>query len=353
MPGSLLDRLDRLTIAGALVEAVEAEDKRVRCTACAHRCLIKDGRRGICQVRYNDGGVLRVPYGYVGALQLDPTAKKPFYHLLPGSLALSFGMLGCDLHCSYCQNWDISQFGRDARAGRDPLLIDAAGLVDLAEERGAAVVASTYNEPLITSEWAVDIFRRARARGLKTAFVSNGNATPEVLDYLRPHLDAYKVDLKAMRDAPYRQLGTVLQHVLDTIQRAHDLGLWVEVVTLIVPGFNDSTEELWDAARFIAGVSPDIPWHVTAFHPDYKMQDPPRTRVDTLDRAAEIGSEAGLRYVYAGNLPGRVGEWEDTRCPACQTTLVRRQGFQVIQDRVSATGGVCPQCGTAVAGVWA
>jgi pyruvate formate lyase activating enzyme len=352
MPG-LLNRLDRLTMAGELVEAVDAADNRIRCTACAHRCLIKDGRRGICQVRYNDGGVLRVPHGYVGALQLDPTAKKPFYHVLPGSLALSFGMLGCDLHCSYCQNWDISQFGRDDRAGRDPLLIDAEGLVNLAEQRQATVVASTYNEPLITSEWAVEIFKLAKTRGLKTVYVSNGNATPEVLAYLRPHLDGYKIDLKAMRDKPYRQLGTVLQHVLDTIQRAHDLGLWVEVVTLIVPGFNDSNDELWDAARFIAGVSPDIPWHVTAFHPDYKMQDPSHTTVDTVIRAAEIGSEAGLHYVYAGNVPGSVGEWEDTRCPACQTTLIRRYGFQVIQDRISATGGICPQCGAAVAGVWA
>lgn len=795
---SLLDRLDRLTMAGELVEVVDAADNRIRCTACAHRCLIKDGRRGICQVRYNDGGVLRVPHGYVGALQVDPTAKKPFYHVLPGSLALSFGMLGCDLHCSYCfvgetvvvtdrglrrlndlfadsgpvevrsdgavaypdnlrtiagsgmwrevravfkhpyrgklaivqpyylpsmrctadhrvyatadpavapapiraeelttghylavprryplsmpkiidvaeeladhqvtyqvpwklsleerafvveatargetsrqigatlgvnpsyirhvrskiargrgddqrtrtfaiedgrvrfpnehrpgvlacipldedmarllgyycaegsiftsksrpnshtlgfsfgpeeadrprevqelvrrclgvkshitrrettlavdvtktsaallfqslagklaqrkrvpeslldaprpvveafldafvagdghrypngkvsistvshelaygiawlalrlgfmpsiydaasdgkgqvlgrdvnraphqytvvwyatadvkrrlveqedyylvplrdvtfedfegdvynmeveeehnylagfflvkncQNWDISQFGRDERAGRDPLLIDAAGLVNLALQRQAAVVASTYNEPLITTEWAVEIFKLAKARGLKTVYVSNGNATPEALAYLRPHLDAYKIDLKSMRDKPYRELGTVLQHVLDTIQRAHELGFWVEIVTLIVPGFNDSNEELWDAARFIAGVSPDIPWHVTAFHPDYKLLDPPRTSVETVIRAAEIGSEAGLHYVYAGNVPGSVGEWEDTRCPACQTTLIRRYGFQVIQNRISATGGTCPQCGAAVAGVWA
>ncbi len=251
-----------------------------------------------------------------------------------------------------CQNWDISQFGRDDAAGRDPLIISADRLVQLARQRRADVVASTYNEPLITTEWAVDVFRRAKTAGMRTAYVSNGNATPEVLDYLRPHLDAYKIDLKSMRDASYRRLGAVLQHVLDTITRAHQMGLWVEVVTLIVPGFNDSTEELWDAARFLAGVSPDIPWHVTAFHPDYQMTDPPPTSVQTLRRAAEIGLEAGLRYVYAGNIPGAVGNWEDTRCPTCGTTLVRRRGFTVQENRLAKTGGACPTCGTVIAGRW-
>lgn len=349
---TLLDTLDRLTVPGDLVEVVDAEARTVRCLACAHRCLIRDGRRGICQVRYNAGGELRVPHGYVGALQVDPTEKKPFYHVLPGSLALSFGMLGCDLHCPYCQNWDISQAGRDDSAGRAPVTISEAELVSLARRRGASVVASTYNEPLITTEWAVSVFKQAKQAGMTTVYVSNGNATPEVLDYLRPHLDGYKIDLKSMRDKPYRQLGTVLQHVLDTIQWVHDLGLWLEVVTLVVPGFNDSSEELWDAARFLVGVSPDIPWHVTAFHPDYKMLEPPRTTIETLVRAAEIGSEAGLRYVYAGNIPGATREWEDTRCPACGTTVVRRYGFRVLEDRLTATGGACPQCGTAIAGLW-
>jgi len=349
---TVLEVLDGLTAPGELVEVVDAAERKLRCLACAHRCLIKDGRRGICQVRFNQGGVLRVPAGYVAALQVDPTEKKPFYHVLPGSLALSFGMLGCDLHCPNCQNWDISQTGRDERAGREPLVIGAPELAALAVERRAAIVASTYNEPLITTEWAVSVFRQAKARGLRTVYVSNGNATPEALRYLRPHLDAYKIDLKSMRDKNYRRLGGVLQHILDTIQLAHELGLWVEIVTLVIPGFNDSSEELWDAARFIAGVSPDIPWHVTAFHPDYRMLEPPRTTVETLLRAAEIGSEAGLRYVYAGNLPGRGGEWEETRCPHCQTPLVRRSGFRVVDNRLAATSGTCPRCGTAVAGVW-
>ena len=350
---TLLDTLDRLTAPGELYEVVDEAGQKIRCYACAHRCLLKAGRRGICQVRYNDGGVLRVPFGYVAALQVDPTEKKPFYHFLPGSLALSFGMLGCDLHCPYCQNWDISQLGRDSRAGRDVMQVTADDLVALARRHDAQVVASTYNEPLITTEWAVAVFRRARAAGLKTVYVSNGNATPEVLEYLRPHLDGYKIDLKTMRDKNYRELGAVLQNVLDTIERVHRMGFWLEVVTLIVPGFNDSDAELWDAARFLAGVSPDIPWHVTAFHPDYKMQQPPRTSVQAVVRAAEIGVEAGLRYVYAGNVPGSVGEWENTRCPACGSTLVRRRGFHVLENRLASTGGTCPACGAAIAGVWA
>ncbi|MCZ7543660.1 MAG: AmmeMemoRadiSam system radical SAM enzyme [Anaerolineae bacterium] len=349
---SLQERLDELTVAGELYEVVDAEAKSLRCYACAHRCLIKEGRRGICHVRYNEGGVLRVPHGYVAALQVDPTEKKPFFHLLPGSTALSFGMLGCDFHCSYCQNWVTSQTLRDDRAGRPPEPISAQELVRLAQSYGASCIASTYNEPLITSEWAVSVFRRARAAGMRTLYISNGNATPEALAYLRPWLDAYKIDLKTMQDKQYRRLGGVLQHVLDTIKMAREVGLWVEVVTLIVPGFNDSNEELWDAARYIASVSRDIPWHVTAFHPDYKMTDPGRTPPETLVRAAEIGLEAGLHYVYAGNLPGATEDWENTRCPSCKATLIRRHGFYVLENRLARTGGRCPECGTAIPGVW-
>ncbi len=213
------------------------------------------------------------------------------------------------------------------------------------------MVASSYNEPLITSEWAVGVFKLAVQAGMKCVYVSNGNGTPEVLDYLRPYLAGYKVDLKSMQDKNYRQLGGVLKNVLETIQRARDLGLWVEVVTLVVPGFNDSNDELWDAARFLAGVSPDIPWHVTAFHQDYKMTEPDNTPARTLLRAAEIGREAGLHYVYAGNLPGRVDEYEDTACPKCGTVLVRRTGYLIREYKLTPKG-TCPKCGTAIPGVW-
>jgi pyruvate formate lyase activating enzyme len=349
---TLGEQLDRLTAPGELYTVVDEAEKSIRCYACAHRCLVKDGRRGICQVRFNQDGVLRVPEGYVAALQVDPVEKKPFFHVLPGSDALSFGMLGCDFHCDFCQNWLSSQALRDKAAGTRADPVSPRQLVDLARLYHSRSIASTYNEPLITSEWAVKIFKLARQAGLKTLYISNGNATPEVIDYLAPWLDGYKIDLKTMSDATYRKIiGGVLQHVLDTIRQVYERGIWLEVVTLVIPGMNDSTEELWDAARYIRSVSPDIPWHVTAFHPDYKMTDRGPTQVETLLRAAEIGEEAGLHYVYAGNVPGRTKNWEDTRCPGCQATVIRRVGFRVIQNTITAEG-TCPSCGTPIPGVW-
>jgi pyruvate formate lyase activating enzyme len=263
-------------------------------------------------------------------------------------------MLGCDFHCDYCQNWLTSQAMRDPAS--DVAMgyvrqITPEGMLEAARKTNASVVVSSYNEPLITSEWAVDVFKEAKAAGLMCAFVSNGNATPEALEYLSPYLSAYKIDLKSMQDKNYRQLGGVRQHVLDSIQRAYELGLWVEVVTLIVPGFNDSNEELWDAARFLAGVSADIPWHVTAFHKDYKMTENDNTPAKTLLRASEIGREAGLRYVYAGNIPGHVGEYESTFCPNCNQKVVERMGFTITNYHLTAEGN-CPHCGTKIAGLW-
>lgn len=349
---TISEMLDALTQPGELYEKLA--DCAVRCYACGHRCQIREGRRGVCQVRFNRGGELRVPWGYVAGLQVDPVEKKPFYHLLAGEDALSFGMLGCDFHCGYCQNWLSSQTLRDPASdvsGRYIRQITPQQLVDYGARGGAAVVASTYNEPLITSEWAVAIFKLAQAAGMKCVYVSNGNTTPEVLDYLRPYLTGYKIDLKTMQDRQYRRLGGVLQHVLDSIQRAHDLGLWVEVVTLVVPGFNDSTDELMDTARFIRSVSADIPWHVSAFHPDYKMTGAERTSVETLRRAGEIGQEAGLRYVYAGNVTGQLSDYAHTRCHNCNAVLIERSGYVIRGYHITA-GGQCPGCGTNIPGVW-
>jgi pyruvate formate lyase activating enzyme len=348
----LSEVLDRLTAPAELVE--QLPEGAVRCTACGHRCLIREGRRGICQVRFNRDGELRVPWGYVAALQCDPTEKKPFYHLLPGSDTLTFGMLGCDFHCGYCQNWLTSQALREPEsdlAGRYLREVTPDELVQAGLRLGAQVIASSYNEPLITTEWAAAIFSRAKVAGLRCAYVSNGNATPEALDYLAPYLSAYKVDLKSMRDKTYRQLGGVLEHVLETIRMAYERGLWVEVVTLVVPGLNDSSDELMEAARYIRSVSADIPWHVTAFHPDYQMQSRTRTSAETLLRAAEIGQEAGLNYVYAGNLPGGADPYEDTLCPRCQTTLIRRYGFVIIDYNLTEAG-TCPGCGLEIPGIW-
>ncbi len=347
---TLKDVLSRLTAEGELYEKLP--DQRLRCYACGHRCLIPEGRDGVCKVRFNQGGLLYVPNGYVAtSLQLDPVEKKPFFHALPGSAALSFGMLGCDYHCGYCQNWITSQAIRDPSAIARPNIISPEDIVRCAVDNQAPIVTSTYNEPLITSEWAVRVFKIAKAHGLKTAYVSNGNATPEVLDYLRPWLDLYKVDLKGFNDKSYRKLGGQLQTVLDTISLLVQKDFWVEVVTLVVPGFNDGDEELREIARFLAGVSRNIPWHVTAFHPDYKMADRGWTPAKALMRAAEVGQAAGLHFVYAGNIPGRTGSLENTYCPACHALLIERVGFRVLTNDLR-NDGTCPKCSTRIPGVW-
>ncbi|MEJ5253111.1 MAG: AmmeMemoRadiSam system radical SAM enzyme [Chthonomonadetes bacterium] len=346
---TLADRLDRLTREAEVYRTLQ--DGSVQCLACGHRCLIREGKRGICQVRFNQGGRLYAPWGYVCGLNVDPIEKKPFFHVLPGTRTLTFGMLGCDLHCSYCQNWITSQALRDPAAGAPVDLISPEEMVNIALDYRSPFITSSYNEPLITAEWAVAIFKQAQAYGIRGLFVSNGNLTPEVLEYLRPYLAGYKIDLKSMNDRSYRQLGTTLSNVLDGIRMVHESGLWLEVVTLVVPGFNDSDEELREAARFLVSLSPDIPWHVTAFHRDYKMLDHNDTDVRTLLRAAEIGRSEGLRYVYAGNIPGMVGDWENTYCPQCNALLIKRWGFRVLEDHLSGSGR-CYRCGTSIPGVW-
>ena len=348
---TLKDVLEARTIEAAPELCERIDDHRLRCYSCGHECPLPDGAAGVCKVRFNRGGKLYVPFGYVGGVQCDPIEKKPFFHAYPGALAYSFGMLGCDLHCSYCQNWVTSQALRDPAAVAPPSDTDPESLVRDALRLGAKVVVSTYNEPLITSEWAVAIFKEAKAAGLSTAFVSNGNGTPQVLEYLRPWVDLYKVDLKSFDDRHYRQLGGRLQPILDTIQRLHDMGIWVELVTLLIPGFNDSDDELRRLTEFVASVSPDTPWHVTAFHKDYKMRDPANTTPEMLTRAADIGREAGLRFIYAGNLPGKVAGLEDTRCSSCREVLVERYGYFIRSYRITPDGA-CPSCHTKVPGRW-
>jgi len=346
---TLQEVLNALVREGDLYETMDRGF--VRCFACGHCCRIPNGQLGVCKVRFNDGGKLMVPWGYAAGVQCDPIEKKPFHHAYPGALAYSFGMLGCDLHCSYCQNWVTSQALRDPRALSRPMRAKPEELVAQAVAQGAKVLVSTYNEPLITSEWAVAVFKEAKGAGLFTGFVSNGNGTPQVLEYLRPWVDLYKVDLKSFDDHHYRQLGGRLEPILWTIRRLHQMGLWVEIVTLLIPGFNDSEDELKRLTEFVAGVSPDIPWHVTAFHKDYKMGDPADTRPRDLRRAAEIGRTAGLRFIYAGNMPGQVGQLENTYCPQCRTLLVERFGYHILSYRMSSTGA-CPKCGTRVPGRW-
>ena len=351
---TLRDILDQRVREADPVLYEKLENNRVRCFSCGHCCPIPEGQPGVCKVRFNRGGTLYAPWGYTAGMQCDPIEKKPFFHAYPGALAYSFGMLGCDLHCGYCQNWVTSQALRDPNAVSAPLAVSPEALVRDALDQGAKVLVSTYNEPLITSEWAVAVFKEARAAGLVTGFVSNGNGTPQVLEYLRPHLDLYKVDLKSFDDRHYHELGGRIGPILDSIRRIHASGLWLEIVTLLIPGFNDSPDELRRLTEFVAGVSPDIPWHVTAFHTDYKMRgDGQRnTTAEDLMRAVEIGQQAGLRYIYAGNLPGTVGSTEDTRCPQCSQTLIRRYGYLIENYRLTPDGR-CPQCSCHIPGRWA
>jgi pyruvate formate lyase activating enzyme len=336
------------TVEGELYTKLDGN--RVLCFSCGHRCRIPEGLKGICKVRYNEGGLLKVPRGYVGALQLDPIEKKPFFHAYPGVQALSFGMLGCDYHCGYCQNWVTSQALRDPMAIAPPMDVEPSDLIRIAKQQGAKVLTSTYNEPLITSEWAVEIFREAKKAGLICSYVSNGNGTPEVLDYIAPWIDLYKVDLKGFSQAHYRELGGQLEPVLETIKGLKQRGIWLEIVTLVIPSFNDSDKELTDIAEFLAGIDRDIPWHITAFHEDYKMTGNGNTPASTLLRAYEIGKRAGLRYIYPGNLPGAFADREGTHCPSCDALVIGRIGFRVTSNRL--VNGACPDCGTAIPGRW-
>ncbi len=347
---ALRDLLARFTAESAQELARKLDDGRIECLACGHLCKISEGHVGICRVRYVEGGSLRRPSGYVAGAACDPVEKKPFFHVFPGRDALTFGMLGCNLHCSYCQNWISSQALRDNRAVSPPESTLPERLVQAAIQLGARLMVSSYNEPLITADWALEVFRGAKEYGLHCGFVSNGNATPQVLEFLRTFTDFYKVDLKSFQEKAYRKLGCHLENVLETIRRLKELEYWIEIVTLVVPGFNDSRDELQQVADFIAGVDPDIPWHVTAFHPDYKMMDRRRTPVETLLEAHDIGKAAGLRYVYHGNIPAVAGKRESTQCHSCGRLLISRSGFLVRENHMR--GAHCPDCGQRIPGMW-
>ena len=325
-------------------------ENRVRCNLCNHRCKIHEGKRGICGVRENRGGKLySLVYGKIVAEHIDPIEKKPLFNVLPGSKAFSIGTVGCNFHCKHCQNSDISQYphehgGEIVGQDRTPEQIVAA-----AKAAGCETIAYTYTEPTTFYEFAYDTAILAQKEGIKNVFVSNGYMTPESARQIAPYLDAINIDLKAFTDEFYKEVcGGRLKSVLETIRLMKELGVWVEVTTLIIPGLNDGDQELRDIARFVKGIGPDIPWHVTQFYPTYKIVDKPRTPVETLRRAREIGTEEGLHYVYEGNVPGEGGE--NTYCYACGAVLIERHG--VLLTRNNLREGRCPDCGTWVGGVW-
>ena len=326
------------------------KENEVICELCSHHCHIKDGKRGICRVRENRDGVLySMVYGRLIAENVDPIEKKPLFNFLPGSQAYSISTVGCNFHCLHCQNYDISQYPHFHNGGIAGDERTAEAVIDDAVRSGCTSVCYTYVEPTIFYEFAYDCSVLAHKRQLKNVFVSNGYMTPEVTRHLAPVLDGINIDIKAFTDDFYKKTCKArLQPVLDTVQLMHDLGVWVEATTLIIPGLNDSTEELREIARFIHSVSPAIPWHVTAFYPTYKMMDRNPTPVATLRKAREIGLAEGLHYVYEGNVPGEGGE--NTYCPGCGTKLIDRFGFSIQQNNLK--DGHCSKCGQQLAGVW-
>jgi pyruvate formate lyase activating enzyme len=349
----LAERLAALTAPGALVERVEGSPTALRCVACAHRCVMEPGRAGACGVRFHaPGDGLRVPSGYVARRYVRAVETNTVFHVRPGARALTFGMYGCDLRCPYCHNWRVSQALRDDDVrGEAPTPITPSALVDEAVAAGCEVVCAAYNEPMIAAEWAREVFAEARARGLVTAAISDGNTTPEALEFMRPVLDVYRVDLKGWSAEQYRALGGRPGPVFDAIARARSLGYWVEVVTLVVPGFNDSLDGLRGVAQRLAAIDASIPWHLNAFHPRYKLTERPRTDGVLLATAAGMAYARGLRFVYVSNLADEVRELSHTRCAACHEVLVERVDYQTRAVRL-APGGACPACGERVPGIW-
>lgn len=322
---------------------------KVACALCSHRCVIASKKTGICAVRQNrEGKLVTIVYGEVIAAHVDPIEKKPLYHFYPGSQAFSIAAAGCNFRCSFCQNWEISQAPRREGGALRGQRLSPDDIVREAKAQGCRSISYTYTEPTIFFEYAYDTARLAKEAGLANNFVTNGYMTEEALTTIRPYLDAANVDLKAFQDETYRKVcGARLEPVLDSIRLMKKLGIWIEVTTLVVPGMNDSPEELTAIARFIAGVDPDIPWHISRFHPDYEYTDAPPTPVKTLRAAYEVGRKAGLRYLYVGNIQG---ESEDTLCPKCGQILVRRRGFLVAENKLA--GNRCPFCDGPIAGVF-
>lgn len=347
----------------AMFYEVEA-DGRVRCTLCPHLCRLAPGHRGACGVRVNQNGTLYTLVAErVVAKEVDPIEKKPLFHFLPGSTAYSVATVGCSLRCLFCQNWEISQspkadhglptFSCGPLAEEPPQRLTGEpvtpeSIVAEARAAGCATVAYTYTEPTIFFELAHETAKLARAAGLKNIFVTNGFITPEPLRLIAPHLDAVNIDLKGFRDAYYKRVcGATLQPVLDAIRLYKELGVWVELTTLLIPGRNDDEAELRDLVRFIkTDVGAETPWHISRFFPAYKMGDVPATPIESLRRAEAIGREAGLRHVYLGN----VQQGEDTACPGCGRVVIRRSGLIMLENRLR--DGACPDCGKPLAGVW-
>lgn len=348
MGRSLPIALSERTAPGVLFE--KTSHGALRCTACAHRCVMDEGRTGACGVRTHRDGVLAVPRGYVARKYVRAVETNTIYHVRPGSRALTFGMFGCDLRCPYCHNWRVSQALRDDVGEQHPTDIDARALIDEASAAGCEVVCSAYNEPMITAEWAHEIFREARARGLVTALITDGHSTPEALAYMRPVTDVFRVDLKGWTPEHYKLLGGRLEPVLESIVEAKRLGFWVEIVTLVVPGFNSDERGLMSIAERIASIDPAMPWHIDGFVPRYKLADSAATAPLPLAMTAGAAYAHGLKYVYVGNIGDAFPELSNTRCPKCAITLIARANWSCTDNALLE--GACPGCGEVIPGLF-
>ena len=333
------------------------KDNLVQCLACHNKCIIPEGQYGSCGIRKNIKGKLYlIPFGKAVAINIDPIEKKPLFHFLPGEKALSLGTLGCNFSCKFCQNWDISQPPRDIRLRKQIETLDYWGaewspkkIVSYCQTNKIPIIAYTYNEPTIWTEYALAIMKLAHQKGIKNVWVSNGYMTLETLNLIRPYLDAINVDLKSFSNKFYQDItGGQVDPVKENIKMIWQMKIWEEVTTLIIPGLNDSDKELSQIASFLAGISPDIPWHISAFYPAYKIKNKPPTPKETLIKAYNIGKKKGLHYIYLGNIPD--SQYETTYCPHCGQPLIKRWGMEVIENKL--VNGHCPKCGTKIPGVF-
>jgi len=335
----------------------QLKEGKIQCLACHNYCIISEGQTGLCGVRQNNKGKLKLLVNnQAAAVNLDPIEKKPLFHFLPGSIAFSLGTLGCNFGCEFCQNWDISQAPKNQDTRYKIQDTNSWGeewkpekIVNYCQENNISIIAYTYNEPTVWTEYALAVMKLAKKAKIKNVWVSNGYFSDQTLKLIAPYLDAINIDLKSFREDFYQKIiHAHLEPVKENIIKVWQLGIWDEITTLIIPGFNDSLKELKDIAEFLVKISPDLPWHISAFYPAYKMLNIPPTSKETLLKAYEIGKKAGLKYVYTGNIPDE--NYESTYCPKCGAKLIERWGIGMIKNNLK--DGRCPQCGEKIAGRW-
>jgi pyruvate formate lyase activating enzyme len=326
------------------------KDGKVQCILCNHQCIIPSSKRGICGVRENrEGKLYTLVYGRAISLNVDPIEKKPLFHLFPGSTSFSIATVGCNFRCLQCQNHEISQMPRDQEGRIEGSDISPSKIISLAKQYRCHSISYTYTEPTIYFEYAFETARQAHQEGIKNIFVTNGYMTEDALKTIQPYLDAANVDLKSFREKFYKEVcGASLKPILENLKRMREMGIWVEITTLVIPNLNDSNQEFEEIAQFILSLGAEVPWHLSAFYPTYKMLNPPRTSPSLLHQAREIGIKAGLRFVYCGNIPGEEGE--DTFCPSCSLKVIERVGFRVTRNDVM--NGKCRHCHGKIEGVW-